>query len=121
MRARALGARFERPDLPALDWARAPALLAYCVAFPPVSARGSARTRVHPDPSRPMNSLRLSVGLAALGELAAPGLAQLQAPQSALLLLDDLQTQDQLILARDLDGDGFFAAANELATAYQNN
>lgn len=66
--------------------------------------------------TRPSNPLRHSLALAAL---ALPALAQV-APQRDLLIIDDSMTQDQILVARDLDADGQWASPYELGQVYTN-
>ncbi|TAJ21528.1 MAG: hypothetical protein EPO68_04510 [Planctomycetota bacterium] len=63
---------------------------------------------------------RLSLRLvAAPCLLCLPALAQV-VPQRDLLIVDDAQNQDQILVARDIDSDGFWASQYELGTVYQN-
>jgi hypothetical protein len=62
---------------------------------------------------------RPSIRCLFLGLLAAPAAAQV-APQLDLLIVDDAQTQDQILVARDLDGDSLYASPNELGSVYAN-
>jgi hypothetical protein len=63
---------------------------------------------------------RLSLRFAAAPFLLCiPALAQV-APQRDLLIVDDAQTQDQILVARDIDSDGFWASQYELGSVYAN-
>lgn len=57
--------------------------------------------------------------LAAPCLLCVPALAQL-APQRDILIVDDAQNQDQILVARDIDADGYWQSQHELGTVYAN-